>query len=55
MRLIKSNTTSQLRSEFKELSKCPTIWTRSYFVSTAGDVSSETIQEYVETQKTKGY
>ena len=55
MRLIKANTTSQLRSEFKELSKCPTIWTRSYFVSTAGDVSSETIQKYVETQKTKGY
>ena len=55
MRLIKANTTSQLREEFEELSKCPTIWTRSYFVSTAGDVSSETIREYVESQKTRGY
>ncbi|MEC1957082.1 IS200/IS605 family transposase, partial [Bacillus anthracis] len=28
--------------------------TRSYFISTAGNVSSETIQYYVESQKTRG-
>ncbi|MGX7632894.1 transposase, partial [Bacillus thuringiensis] len=27
---------------------------RSYFVSTAGNVSSETIKHYVENQKTRG-
>ena len=27
------------------------MWTRSYFVSTAGDVSTATIQHYVEQQK----
>ncbi|MHB1493020.1 MAG: IS200/IS605 family transposase [Thermoplasmataceae archaeon] len=29
----------------------PTLWTRSYFVSTHGHVSSETIKKYVEEQK----
>lgn len=53
MRLIKSNTTTKLRQEFELLSKCPTIWTRSYFVSTAGNVSNETIRRYIETQKTR--
>lgn len=28
--------------------------TRSYFVSTAGDVSAAMIRRYVETQKTRG-
>lgn len=40
-----------LREEFSELSKMPGLWTRSYFVSTAGNVSSETIKKYVENQK----
>ena len=31
----------------------PSLWTRSFFVSTAGDVSAQTIQRYVETQKTR--
>ena len=53
MRLIKSNTTAKLRQEFEQLSKCPSIWTRSYFVSTAGNVSNETIRRYIETQKTR--
>ena len=37
--------------EFSELSKMPSLWTRSYFVSTAGNVCSETIKKYVENQK----
>ncbi|RLB07689.1 MAG: IS200/IS605 family transposase, partial [Deltaproteobacteria bacterium] len=27
------------------------MWTRSYFVSTAGNVSSETIKRYIEAQR----
>ena len=53
MHEIKGYTSRILRSEFIELSKMPGLWTRSFFVSTAGDVSSETIKEYVESQKKK--
>lgn len=51
MRLIKGGTSSVLRTQFKELSQMKSLWTRSYFVSTAGNVSSETIKWYVDTQK----
>ncbi len=53
MQKIKGITSRALRGEFKELSKMPSLWTRSYFVSTAGNVSSETIKKYVENQKTR--
>jgi len=53
MRLIKTNTSRVLRAEFLKLAKMPNLWTRSYFVSTAGNVSSETIKHYVETQKSR--
>lgn len=39
-----------LRKEFPELLKLPSLWTRSYFASTAGNVSSETIQRDIEAQ-----
>ena len=35
------------RQEFPELLKLPSLWTRSYFVSTAGNVSRETIKKYI--------
>ena len=41
MQKIKGITSKILRSEFKELNKMPSLWTRSYFVSTAGNVCSE--------------
>jgi len=50
LRRIKGRTSRVLRSEFPELLKLPSLWTRSYFVSTAGQVSSETIQKYIEEQ-----
>ena len=50
---IKGYTSRIIRQEFKELEKMPSLWTRSYFVSTAGNVSSETIQTYIEAQKTR--
>lgn len=54
MAKIKGETSKQLREEFSHLSHLPSLWTRSYFVSTAGNVSSETIKRYVEQQKTRG-
>ena len=53
MSQIKGYTGRIIRREFSRLSKTPNLWTRSYFVSTAGDVSTETIRRYVEAQKTK--
>ena len=51
MQKIKGASSKIIREEFKELNKMPSLWTRSYFVSTAGNVSSETIKKYVEQQK----
>jgi len=51
MQKIKGITSKLLREEFSKLSKMPSLWTRSYFVSTAGNVSSVTIKRYVDAQK----
>lgn len=51
MAKIKGGTSRQLRDEFSELKAMPSLWTRSYFVSTAGNVSSQTIKRYVENQR----
>lgn len=51
MQKIKGYTSKILRDEFSQLSKMSSLWTRNYFVSTAGNVSSETIKQYVENQK----
>ena len=51
MQQIKGYTSKILREEFVELSRMPNLWTRSYFVSTAGNVYNETIKQYVENQK----
>ena len=53
MNTIKGTTSVKLRQEFPALARRTGLWTRSYFVSTAGNVSAETIQHYVETQKTR--
>ena len=53
MKQIKSATSLKLREEFPRLKAMPSLWTRNYFVSTAGNVSSETIKWYVDTQKTR--
>ena len=54
MAKIKGVTSKKLREEFSHLQHLPSLWTCSYFVSTAGNVSSETIRRYVENQKTRG-
>ncbi|MCH0373749.1 IS200/IS605 family transposase, partial [Enterococcus faecium] len=53
MKIIKGKTSRIIRQEFEHLSKMPSVWTRSYFVSTAGNVSSEIIKRYVENQRTR--
>jgi hypothetical protein len=54
MARVKGVTSRRLRQEFKHLSHLLSLWTRSFFVSTAGNVSSDTIKRYVEAQKTRG-
>jgi putative transposase len=47
---LKGYTSRVLRQEFPHLLKLPSLWTRSYWVSTAGNVSSATVQRYIEAQ-----
>jgi transposase IS200 family protein len=49
-RLIKGRSSHVLREDFPFLKKMPSLWTRSTFYSTAGNVSAETIQHYIERQ-----
>ena len=48
---IKGRSSRLLRQEFPHLLKVPSLWTNSYFVSTAGNVSSETVKRYIDEQK----
>lgn len=54
MAKIKGGSSRIIRKEFSHLKHLESLWTRSYFVSTAGNVSSETIKRYVEEQKKRG-
>ncbi len=47
----KGITSFRLRKKFESLLKLPSLWTRSYFASTAGNVSAETIRRYIEAQR----
>jgi putative transposase len=49
-RLIKGRSSHLLREEFPVLKRLPSLWTRSTFYSTVGNVRSETIQKYIERQ-----
>jgi putative transposase len=48
MQQVKGYSSRHLRDEFDF--GLPSLWTRSYFVSSAGDVSSEVIEEYIDAQ-----
>jgi putative transposase len=50
---FKGKSSRYLRKEFRDLRKMPTLWTRSYFLSTAGNVSASTIKKYIEQQWNK--
>ena len=47
---FKGRSSRLLRKEFPELLKMPTLWTRSYFIATAGNVSASVIKKYIEQQ-----
>ena len=49
--IIKSVTGHRIAEKFPHLKKKGSIWTRAYFVSSAGNVSSETIQKYIQKQE----
>ncbi|AOY83974.1 IS200/IS605 family transposase [Moorena producens JHB] len=49
---LKGATSRYLRQQFPKLkSRLPTLWTNSYFLSTVGGASLETIKRYVLNQK----
>jgi len=50
MNIIKGTTGKRISKAFPELNIKGSIWTRAYFVASAGNVSSETIQKYIEEQ-----
>jgi putative transposase len=52
VKAFKGRSSNILRKEFPNLLRLPSLWTNSYFVSTAGNVSSETIRKYIEAQAT---
>ena len=53
VKALKGRSSYYLRREFRQLLKLPSLWTNSYFVSTAGNVSSDTIRKYIEAQSKK--
>ncbi len=52
VKLLKGHSSHALRAEFPALKRrLPSLWTNSYFVSTVGGVTLETLKRYVESQK----
>ena len=51
---FKGYASNTLRKEFAVIkSRLPSLWTRSYFVATVGDITAEKIKHYVESQRGK--
>jgi putative transposase len=48
IKLFKGRSSHHLRAEFPHLKKLPSLWISSYFVSTAGNISSEAVIKYIE-------
>lgn len=47
VKAFKGRSSNYLRKEFDHLKKMPSLWTNSYFFSTAGNVSADTIERYI--------
>jgi putative transposase len=47
---FKGTSAHVLRDEFDDLHRLPSLWTRSYFVSTTGKVSESVVEQYIEDQ-----
>jgi putative transposase len=50
VKLLKGRTSRTLRERFWALRRSPALWAPSYILSTAGNVSSETIMRYIQEQ-----
>ena len=50
MNIIKGTTGRRIAKEYPELKAKGSIWTRAYFVASTGNISSETIKKYIESQ-----
>ena len=50
---LKGFTAHALRRKYAALQRMPSMWTRSYFCSTAGNVSSDTVMRYIAQQKSR--
>ncbi|MFL0704066.1 transposase, partial [Cylindrospermopsis raciborskii] len=48
VKAFKGRSSCLLRRKFPELLKLPSLWTNSYFYSTAGQVSADVIKRYIE-------
>jgi putative transposase len=48
VKAFKGRSSNYLRKEFEQLRRLPSLWTNSYFVSTAGNISSEAVRTYIE-------
>jgi putative transposase len=48
---LKGSSSHTLRKRYPELLRLPSLWTRSYFCSTAGNVSNATVERYIAEQK----
>ncbi|GEM46044.1 IS200/IS605 family transposase [Deinococcus cellulosilyticus] len=53
MHALKGYTSRVLRREYPHLNTLPALWTRSFFVSTAGVISSKMVEKYIASQKTR--
>jgi len=51
VRQVKGYSSRLLRQRYPELLKLPSLWTRSFFVASAGTVSQATIARYIAAQK----
>lgn len=47
VKAFKGRSSTYLRREFPDLKKLPSLWTNSYFFTTAGNVAADTIQRYI--------
>ncbi len=51
VKACKGLTSHELRAKYAVLRKLPSLWTRSYFAATAGNVSAAVIARYIAAQK----
>ena len=47
----KGVTSHDLRLKYPSLRRLPSLWTRSYFAATVGNISEETVRAYIDAQK----